>query len=77
MKIMMADSAHCNEVLFCVIATPTAKLDVVNFKVGSRATDLAAPSVSIKNLATERTISFSAQLLSGTLGTDSLHEAFP
>jgi hypothetical protein len=71
----MACGAKCDEILFRVAAESTPEFDVMNFKVGPRATGLALPSVATKDLQAQFAVSVAAQLDSRTLG-QKRHEAF-
>jgi hypothetical protein len=48
MDLLVALRTESDEILFGVIAKPTSRRDVVNFKVGKRTTTLAAPPVAFQ-----------------------------
>ena len=54
----VAFPTKCNEILFGVMAELASRRNVVNFKVGKRATNLAAPPIAFKYRAMEDLIAF-------------------
>jgi hypothetical protein len=54
----VAFPTKCNEILFGVMAELASRRNVVNFKVGRRATNLAAPPIAFKYRVMEDLIAF-------------------
>jgi len=75
MNFLMTASAQRNEIGFGIVTEVTAWLDVVNLKVSTTSTILAAPSIALKYLAPQFSVGPWAELQSGASVTRSVHEA--
>jgi hypothetical protein len=50
MLLLVACGAQSDQVLFGIVATPTAKFLMVNFQIRSRSTGLASPTIAAQHL---------------------------
>jgi hypothetical protein len=71
----MTVGAQCDEIGVGVVSEAAARFDMVNLKVSTTSTILAAPSIALKYLAPQFSVGPWAELESGASVTRSVHEA--
>ena len=73
----MAAAAQGNQVQFVIRTLPAAKLLMVDLQVLSGAADLALPAIAAQYLSTEFFVKLGIKLQTRSLGSNSIHDAFP
>jgi hypothetical protein len=73
----MAFVAQRDQVRLGILAGTAAKLFVVNFKIGHRATRLASPTVAAEHLVAKLVVQFAVQAKAWVLWSDTVHEFSP
>ena len=73
----MATSAKGNQIRGVIVALLTAQLFVMNLQVLPRTTDLASPVIASQYLFSQLVIHLGIKPQARSLGSNSLHEAFP
>jgi hypothetical protein len=73
MNRSVAFPTKCDEILFGVMAELASRRNVVNFKVGKRATNLATPTVACQDGMMEDLIAFPVEAKPRTLRAELRH----
>ena len=77
MGLAVACFAERDQVIVHITSRLAPQFHVVNLQILPAAADLAPPVIAFKDLATQSSIGFGVESVSGSLGTNRCHDAFP